>query len=113
HVGDHPVLERAHGRDPFRSPAEHPLRLQTDPLDLPRRLLDCHHRGLIQDDPLALHIDEGIRRAKVDRNVVYRDERSRGKPPKSHVSPSKPSLAAGDTLCPPINSILTEAEKLP
>jgi hypothetical protein len=33
-------------------------------------LADGDHRGFVEDDALAAHIDEGVGRAQVDRQVV-------------------------------------------
>ena len=48
---------------------EHPLRLETDRVHLPGRLVDRDHRRLAQNDPAAPDIDERVGRAEIDRHV--------------------------------------------
>ena len=56
--------------------AQHPLGLEPDALDLARTPLHRHDRGLVEDDPFALDVDEGIGRAKIDSDLVRRGENS-------------------------------------
>ncbi len=84
HVRDHPVLERADGRHALGRPAEHPLRFQADPLDLVGRLFHGDHGRLVEDDSLALHVNECIRRPQVDGDVVDRYEAPRLEPAEGH-----------------------------
>ena len=69
-VGDDAVLHRAHGDDAVRRSAEHALRLEADALDLLGLAVDGDDRGLVQDDALTLHIDEGVGGAEVDPDRV-------------------------------------------
>src|SRR5207249_11095928 len=72
-VGDDAVFERPDGDDVAGRAAEHFLRLGADGQHLAaalRLLLHRHHRGLVADDALPLHVDEGVRRAEVDGEVV-------------------------------------------
>ena len=73
-VGDHAVLERPHREDAVGRAAQHPLGLESDALDLAGGLLDRHDRGLVQDDALALHVDEGVGRAEIHRDLVRGEE---------------------------------------
>ena len=74
-VGDHAVLHRADGGDVARRLAEHLLGRHADRLD---RLLGVgpafgangDHRGLVQHDALAAHVDQGVGGAEVDRQIV-------------------------------------------
>ena len=69
-VGDHAVLQRPDGDDvPGRAP-EHVLGLLADREHAVRVLVDGDDRGLVQDDALALDVDQGVRRAQVDGQVV-------------------------------------------
>jgi hypothetical protein len=69
-IRDDAVLERTHREDPLGGPAEHPLGLEADALDLAGALLDGDDRRLIEHDALAFDVDEGIRRAQVHRDLV-------------------------------------------
>src|SRR5690606_2574888 len=60
----------------------------------------------------AFHVDEGICRPEIDRDIVYRYEGTGCKPAKSHFSPSKLLSASGPTR-PPLDWNCTEVEKLP
>src|SRR2546430_8046371 len=39
---------------------------------LPRGFLDRHDGGLVQHDPLALHVNQGIGRAQIDGDLICR-----------------------------------------
>jgi len=71
-VGDHAVLERSHREDPIGGAAQHALRLEPDPLDLAGGFLDRDDGGLVQDDPLALDVDQGVGGAEIDGNLICR-----------------------------------------
>src|SRR5436309_10070450 len=64
-VGDDAVLERPDRLDVAGRTAEHLLRLgpdRDDPPAAPGLLVHRHDRGLVADDSLALHVDEGVGR---------------------------------------------------
>ena len=69
-VGDDAVAERPNGNDVRWGSAEHALRFSTDGDHLARLRLNGNNRGLTNDDPLSMHMDERVRRAKVDPYVV-------------------------------------------
>ena len=72
-VGDDAVAQRANCADVPGRAAEHLFGLAADGEDLvapARVLLDGDDRGLARDDALALHVDEGVRRAEIDREIV-------------------------------------------
>ena len=69
-VGDHAVLHRPHGDDAVGRAAEHALGLEADALDLLGLAVDRDDRGLVEDDALALHVDEGVGGAEVDTDRV-------------------------------------------
>ena len=73
-VGDHAVLHRAHRDDAVGRAAEHALRLEAHALDLLRLAVDRDDGRLVQDDALALHVDERVRRAEIDGDGVRREE---------------------------------------
>jgi len=75
-VGDHAVLEWPHRQDALGCPSEHPLRLETDPLDASGRLLDRNNGGFVEHDPFTLHVDEGVRGAEIDGDLVGREKRA-------------------------------------
>src|SRR3990170_3852864 len=64
-VGDDAVLHRPDRVDVARGPPDHLARLLADGHDA-LRLRDGHHRGLLDDDPLAEDVDEHVGRAQVD-----------------------------------------------
>src|SRR5436190_12042750 len=73
-VGDHAVLHGTHGRDvPGRAP-EHGLGLGADRDDYlaaaPGLVLHRDHRGLVEHDALVAHIDQGVRRTQIDRQIA-------------------------------------------
>ena len=49
------------------------IRLASSPIPLICRVLDSD-RGLVEDDPFALDVDEGIGRAKIDSDLVRREK---------------------------------------
>src|SRR5678815_6111017 len=53
------------------------FRLEADPLDLLALPVDRHDRRLVQDDPLTLDVDQGVRGAEVDTNRVRGEQASR------------------------------------
>ena len=74
-VGDHAVLHRPDGGDVARRAAEHLLGGQAHFLDHllavgTAFLADRDHRGLVEDDALAAHVDQRIGGAEVDREIV-------------------------------------------
>ena len=69
-VGDHAVLERPDRLDRPRGPAEHPLRVDADRVDLTGRRVDRDHRRLREHDAAASDIDERVRGPEVDRHVA-------------------------------------------
>jgi hypothetical protein len=80
HVGDHAVFERTDRLDPLGRAAEHALGLEPDAHDATAALLDGHHGGLVEDDPLALHVHERVCRPEIDGDVVHGDESPRVEP---------------------------------
>ena len=71
-IGDHPVAHGTDGHDIARGAAEHLLGLGAHgqhavlgPVQTNR-----HHRGLAQDDPLSLDINQGVGRAQVDGQIA-------------------------------------------
>ena len=81
-VGDDAVLHRADGGDVAGRAPEHLLGREPYRLDRflaigPAFLADGDHGRLVEDDPFAADIDEGIGRAEVDREIgaeVLRNE---------------------------------------
>jgi len=76
-VGDDAVLHRSHRDDAVGRPAQHPLRLETNTLDLLRLPVDRDDRRLVEDDALAFDVDKRIRCAEVDTDCIRGKERSR------------------------------------
>jgi hypothetical protein len=68
-VADDAVLERSNRDDVRGGAAHHPLRLGADGEDLSRLEVLRHHRRLADDDALAAHVDERVRRAEVHADV--------------------------------------------
>ena len=73
-IGDHAVLHRSDGFDVARHLAEHGLGLGTDGLDGllavgAAFVADGDHRGLIEHDPFAAHVDQRVGGAEVDGEV--------------------------------------------
>ena len=69
-VRDDAVAERSNGNDVRWGSAEHALRFSANGDHLARLRLNGNHRGLADDDPLPMHMDERVRRAEVDPNIV-------------------------------------------
>ena len=74
-IGDHAVLQGTNGRDVARGATQHQFRLATDGGDTLRSarstiLADRNHRGFVQDDPLATHVNQCVSRAQVDGQIV-------------------------------------------
>jgi len=67
-VRDHPVLQRALGRDGGRGAPEHALGLASHGVDL-AALVDRDHGRLVDQDALAVHEDQGVRRAEIDGQI--------------------------------------------
>src|SRR5438046_1997212 len=69
-----PVVHGTHGRDvPGRAP-EHGLGLGADRHDhlaaAPGLVLHRDHRGLVEHNALVAHIDQGVRRTQIDRQIA-------------------------------------------
>jgi len=73
-VGDHAVFHRPDRLQIARGLPQHLLGRLPDGLDHflagGRIDADRHDRGLIEHDAAAAHVDEGVGRAKVDRQIV-------------------------------------------
>jgi len=69
-VGDDAVLQRPDRDDVARRAPEHRLGFVTDGEHRVVRLVDRDDRRLVEDDALAAHVDERVRRAEVDGEVV-------------------------------------------
>ncbi len=74
-VGDHAVLHRPHGDHVVGGAAQHPLRVQTDALDLVGAALQRDYGRLIEHDPLTFDVDEGVRRSEIHGNRIRGKER--------------------------------------
>src|SRR5262249_33213123 len=72
-IRDHAVFERTNRDDLIGRAPEHALRFFTDRDDLVRRAIHGNHRGLVQNDPFATQVDEGVGCPEVDRHVVGED----------------------------------------
>src|SRR5216683_3154495 len=70
-IGDDAVAQRPDRLNVARGAADHQFRLLSDGEDLSLALdaRDCDHRRLIQDDTAPFHVDDGVCRAEVDRQV--------------------------------------------
>ena len=73
-VGDHAVFQRPDGRDIARSPAQHVLGVGADGLHdaatAPRVLANRDHGWLVEHDAVAPRVDQRVRGAEVDRQVI-------------------------------------------
>src|SRR6185436_15855602 len=69
-VGDHAVFHGTDGDYALGCSAEHALGLQPDAFDLLALTVDRDYRRLIEDNPFALHVDQGVRGAEVDTDCV-------------------------------------------
>src|SRR2546426_2811033 len=76
-VGDDAVLHRPDGADVRRCAAQHLLRPLADRLDASRSLIDGDDRGLAQDDPLALRVDQRGGGSEVDGKIVREETEHR------------------------------------
>jgi len=74
-VRDHAVAERPDGLDAGRRLAHHQLGVAADRLHAPDSLdiFQRHHRGLVEHDALAAHVDDRVHGAQIDRHVVRRE----------------------------------------
>ena len=69
-IGDHAVAQRPARGDRRRRAADHPLGVGPHGVHLAGQRVRRHDRGLRDDDPLPLDVDERVRGAEVDRHVV-------------------------------------------
>ena len=69
-VRDHAVFQRTNRNDISRRAPEHPLRLIAHRQHPARPRLHCHDRRLAQNDPVIFYINERVRRAQVDPDVI-------------------------------------------
>ena len=76
-VGDDTVLEWTDRHDASRGPTDHSLGFRADGEDATGVAVDRHHGRLIQHDSAATHVDQRVRRAKVDGHIAA-DERGAG-----------------------------------
>ena len=72
-VGDHAVLERPDRHDVARGAADHPFGLDPDGDDLAVVGVERHHARLVQDDPPAAHVHQGVGGTEVDRHVAAKE----------------------------------------
>src|SRR5262249_42904237 len=72
-VGNHAVLQRAHGGDRLGGPAEHLAGElaygRPAPEDFTRPFFERHDRGLVEYDPAPLDGDEGVGGPEIDGEV--------------------------------------------
>ena len=80
-IGDHAVAQRANRFDRAGGLAHHQLGIVTDRLDALDAVdrLDRHDRGFVEHDAAPAQIDDGIRRAEIDRHVVRHEFEKAGK----------------------------------
>src|SRR5215212_2468023 len=69
-VGDDPVLHRADRVDVPRGAPDHLAGILADGAD-PAVVIDGDHRGLLDDDALALDVDEDVGRAEIDADIHW------------------------------------------
>jgi len=72
-VRDDAVPHGADGHDVARGLAEHGagfLAHGQNPVLGPQIGADRHHGGLVEDDALALYVDQRVRRPEIDRQIV-------------------------------------------
>ena len=69
-VGDGTAAQRAHGDDVAGRAADHLPRLAAGGQHLTRLAVERDHRGLVEDDALALHVHQRVGGAEVDREVA-------------------------------------------
>ena len=77
-VGDDPVLHGPDGDDVSRTAAEHPLGIIADGENLICASPYSYHRGLAEHDAVILYVDESVRGAEIDPDVIgkYVSEKS-------------------------------------
>ena len=73
-VSDNAIFQRTHGDDIAGRAPKHEFRFGTYGRDRARTagtaiLADRDHRGLIEHDALATHIDQGVRGSEIDRQI--------------------------------------------
>ncbi len=73
------------------SRSHHPLGLDSDGDRTPVGDVDGHDGRLVQDDPLAARIDQGVRGAEIDREVTAQCKRIGSR----HVNPASSSDSNG------------------
>jgi len=69
-LGHHAVAQRAHRRHVPRAPANHLPCFFTHRHHATRPGIDRDYGRLVEDDALALPVDQRVRRAEVDRDVA-------------------------------------------
>ncbi len=69
-IRDHPIFERTDCDDVARSPPEHAFCIIPNGEDFIGAGPDCHHRRLAKDDSVVFYVDEGVRGAEIDSDVV-------------------------------------------
>ena len=79
-VGDDPVLQGTYGLDTLGGPPEHSLGFEPDAEDSAGSLLHGYDGGLVEDDPLALHVDQCIGRSQINGDVIDRNQTSGREP---------------------------------
>ena len=97
-VGDHAVAQRADGLDVARGAAEHLLGLLADGEHhlLAPDIRDGDYPGLVQHDPAAFDVDEGIGRAEVDGHVGrHQAKQSSEHPPTPSACSNRGGLPVG------------------
>ena len=72
-VRDHPVLEWPDRHDVAGRPADHAFGLDPDSHNLAGVGVQRHHGRLVEHDPAAPHVDQGVRGAKVDRHIAAQE----------------------------------------
>jgi hypothetical protein len=69
-IGDDAVLHGSNRHDVAGGPAQHLFGIAADGEDLAALSLDGDDGGLVDDDPLALDIDQRVGGAQVDRQII-------------------------------------------
>lgn len=72
-IADDAVLEGADGEDFLGRTAEHGLGVLADGEHLAKRAVHRDHRGLVEDNALSPHIDEGVGRPQINGHVGGED----------------------------------------
>ena len=107
-VRDDAVLQRPDRIDAGRGAAQHLLGVAAHGQHAVGGAIDRDHRGLVQDDSLALDIDEGVGRAEIDGHIVGDKTKERAEshaPP--HTGQRPPGLAPASRGPGPIHTIRT------